>query len=79
LATGIEYFEQNLSTIQATLRQVVSLICLILLDFGSRHPRLNQENFSFPDGHDRTHFCAQIGWQDHEKSADLLQGKFHGV
>jgi hypothetical protein len=25
------------------------LICLIVLDFGSRHPRPNQGNFSFPD------------------------------
>ena len=30
-------------------RQVVSLICLILLDFGSRQSRPNQGNSSFPD------------------------------
>ena len=31
------------------LRQVVSLICLILLDFGSRHSRPNQGILGFPD------------------------------
>ena len=42
------------SHVQNTVRQVISLICLILLDFGSRHPRPNQGNFSFPDAVSRS-------------------------